>query len=69
MLVLVYFASDLNYCNKYINPYMYIEAEYKQIIHTHKIILGYNRKILLMYRIDLYNLIHMEESYIIILIP
>ena len=60
MLVLVYFASDLNYSNKYINPYMYIEAKYQQIIHTHKIILGYNRKILLLYRIDLYDLIHMK---------
>ena len=60
MLVLVYFASDLNHCKKYINRYMYIHAEYHQIPQAYRIILGYNLKILSMYRIDLFNLIHME---------
>ena len=48
---------------------MYIQAEYDQFPHAYRIILGYNLKILLMYRIDLCNLIHMEESYIIIIKP
>ena len=69
MLVLFYFASDLNYSNKYINTYMYIHTKYHQILHTHRIILGCNHMTLLMYKIDLYDLIHMDKFYIIIIIP
>ena len=55
MLVLVYFASYLNHGKKYINTYMYIMAEYHQILHAYRIIFGCSLNILLMYRIDMYD--------------